>query len=669
MSIDKQTFVKLEPRRFIPNSEISSLGANQYSTQFVPKEAVAVYRSNGTLTPTSLPFTWDASTGTVTFTSTSAPNNNIFIDYKLYFCTTRYFYIDDNPVDETGGEQEWEPRLNRNEAFSQDVTDMLAGVVGTSSSSFSLLNNDGGLNKYVTKYDNYKNRKTFSYCKLGDDYKVLYNGIITKITVGDKISFLIKAPNKLFDFDASLNNTDRYIVYNRTDFPSLEQGFNGKLIPQSYGALSKLPETKFYFYLGFLKATVVDSKDLFQAAYIGFNGAGHTWLLGVVDDPWSNTTAPPETVPVTYIATEAYYGKTFYKYSISSTYIRYFIQGSRVRCVRPGFSNQSVGIDFIDYSNNYFWVQTRSDVTHLIIDSADLWYYDVDEQDFDPELQRIAGVNPSAGRQLIYTQTDSGQWLVSFFSSYQDDDGRRTFFYNLKSKPISQSNFIKKYILSTGESVNDASFTEAQSQSNSYVMKTINTSENNQKDSVLNAIQDIVALNNGILYFDHANNEYNYKIVNQNLSGYDHQIDDSDILEPNIIPKIDYSDSLTSISMKHSDKKDNIAYIPNSNTSVTNDFTISFNNELRSESYLHNLEEANIVTPQKMTLHSGYNTYYEFSLASDNFFEVNIGEIIRINNLENKILNNETYIDVIVLGLTKSAETVRLKTYDYKKIP
>ena len=675
MSLDKQTFIKLQPRRFIPNDKITSLGSNQYETSFVPKEAVAVYRANGTLDPTPLTFTWDAQTGTVTYTSTTAPNDDIFIDYALYFCTTRYFYVYDNPVDGTGNEKEWEPRLDTNATFSQDVTDQLAGLVSTSSSTFKLLNNDGGLNVYVTKFDNFKNQKAAAYCKIGDQYKNLYNGVITKVTIGDTISLVLKSFNKLFDFDATLNNPRRFQIYTKLDYPNLDPEFEGQPVNYIYGACPSLPETKWDLPSGFSQRLprIIDSRKLTPMPYLG----GGSWACGICDNPFSRTT--DENVPTTNLGLESFEGFLKWKYQIPSGYTRYITQSGRPRYYQngqptfgPGYDPsqqeeiQNLVIDFVDYNNNYFLTGTP-DVTALVIETVDIVQLVSSGLRTEPNY-RIRKPASLGYWELRFTPTPSNQYFVTYYRSVvTDEEINNQWYCSLKSKPISQTNFVKRYIESTGQQVDSASFSNAQIQSNTLAMKKVNADE--KIDSVLDAVQDIVSINNGILFYDHDIEKYKYRVINQNLSTVDWQLDDSDILEPNIIPKLEYDDSNSSITLRHKNKSPYSKFIAASNLERTSNFSLTFNNEIKSETILHNLEAVDTIIDQKMELLTGYNTYYEFSLASDFYFDINVGDIIRINNLEDKILNNETFIDVIVLSVKKSAETLRLKTYDYKKIP
>lgn len=670
MTIDKQTFIKLVPRRYIPNTEITGIGGNQYTTTFVPVEPEKVYRNNGTKNPTELSFSWND--GTLTFTTGSSVSNNIFADYPLYFCTSKYHYVEDNPVTQAGGVKEWKPRVKGNDSFKQDVTDMLAGVVSSSSSSFTLLNNDYDLNQYLTKFDNYKNRDAFSYGKLGDTYQYLYRGIITGIVVGDSIKFTVKAPNRLFDYDASLGNADRHLTYNSSDYPSIEAEMEGQVIPYSYGPLSRLPATvfeeKFDDFVSEKIGKIKEIGEVLKGAYIGSN----TWALGVVDQPWSMSSL--DSFTVTHLGSYQIDGEDYQRYSIPSNIMKYMHVGQ----IFPGRINggspsvgRALGVDLIDYSLNQVSF-AQSNGFHIPLVNAYLIAAMVFRDDQFSKAGRLVpiGAAPNATidplSYLSYEVTNSGQYLIKY--TYLGTNLPTEIGYSLLSKARSQTSFIQKYIESTGKAIDSTTFSQAQSQSNTYVMSVVNDG-GRELNKTLDPIQDIVAINNGILYYDHVADKYKYKIVNEALSGVDWEVSDTDILEPNLVPKLDYSDTITRVILRHSKRGDGVAYVPQSEISTSSSFGITFNEEEKSESFAHNLEDCTAVAAPKLNLRAVYNTFYEFTLMADNYFDMNVGDIVRINNLENKILNGGEYIDVIILGISKSVERVRLKTYDFSKIP
>ena len=50
--MNRGSLVKILPRRFVPDSEWVSIGGNQYTTEFVPREPEAVYRDDTLLVST-----------------------------------------------------------------------------------------------------------------------------------------------------------------------------------------------------------------------------------------------------------------------------------------------------------------------------------------------------------------------------------------------------------------------------------------------------------------------------------------------------------------------------------------------------------------------------------------------------------------------------------------
>jgi hypothetical protein len=670
----RNSFVKLVPRRFTPDSETVSIGSNQYTTQWVDVEPEAVYQDRGGIEPVSLSFSWNDTTKTTTFTTTSAPDENIFIDYPIRFCGEVVTYIQDDPVTPSGSVVRWEPRLSGNPSIPESASNMLNGVLSTTSTSISIDNNDYELNKYLTKYDNYKNRSAVIYGQLGDSYKNITFGYITTVKAGKKITVSIKASTKLFESTATLGNSEQYYQYNKADYPSLDNKFDGKPIPVCYGYLSQIPKPGSMLYATTSSTTANKryelDREFIEMAYIG----SQTFICGVVDNPWSRTSY--ETIDLTYVGSETYIGETVFRFDFDTAKdSAYFIEGELALGNRSGGAGtKACYIEFVDYENDQILLSGSSltDIESIVIAAVSVFRPSYNNANViaTPYLVGMSySIYATAGVEGDFTfeATESGQYLVkyeykgSFWNDFKDSPWQCV----LRSKPRTQSSFLQKYIESTGLSVDATSFSQAQTDANANVMMTVNRGT---LQNIHEVVESVATSCNGILYFDSSNEEYKYKIVTSSLAGTDWTIDLSDILEPELVPIISYGDTASLVNMKHP-YTDERLYIDDINSSRDTSFSRAFNSESRSKQLEHFLTDSSDVIDLKSETFNTPMVTYRFTVMADEFFDVDIGDIVEIENTDGRILNAADSVRLLIVARTRSVEKIGLTGYEFEKIP
>jgi hypothetical protein len=688
----RNTFVKLLPRRFTPDSEISSIGGNQYTTQWIDIEPEAVYQDRGGIEPVSLSFSWNNTTKTLTFTTTTAPDEDIFIDYPLRFCGEVVVYLQEDPVTPSGSIVRWEPRLTSNPSIPESASNMLNGVLSTSSTSISLNNNDYYLNKYLTKYDNYKNKPAVIYGQLGDAYKNLAYGYITRTGSGRQLRVSIKSTTKLLEAQATLNNTDEYINYRAANITNLPETLEGKPIPVCYGPLSQVP-VRGRFQPTYLQESTPSYSQRYRlppdsivrkAEYLG----NYKFLLGISDNPWSRSSF--ESIAVSYSSTTTYFGNTARIYNVAKEYIGYFVEGENWRFFDGGGGGTNVLIYFLDFANNQIWINgSTNHVTAAMFPS--LMYRREPSREstavpgttFNEILQGISflsypffvGQPANALHQWTFEATDSGQYLLFFTYAVDDQTEFDTNGYDewdhyfiLQSKNIGQSDFIKKYIESTGSSVDTTSFSQAQTDADTDVLYTVNN--DNKIQSVHEVVENIATSCNGILYLDTETNKYKYKIIESGLSGTDWTITAQDILEPDLIPIVSYEDTASTVRMDHPyTEGERVNFIDGNNSSRTSSFSRAFNAEERVKTLKHFLTDSSVVIDYKAETFNTPMVTYRFTVMADDFFDVDIGDIVEINNTDGRLLNSADSVRLLIIARNRSVEKIGLTGYEFEKIP
>lgn len=668
------SFVKLLPRRFVPDSEIVSIGSNQYTTTFINIEPEAVYQDQGDIEPVSLTFSWDGST--CTFTTASAPDENIFLDYPLYFCTSTTAYVQDDPATPSGSVVEWLPNLIEHPSVPESSANMLNGVLSTSSLGIRLTNADYALNQYFTKYDNYKNKPAFIYGRLGDNYRKLGYGYITRIATGSNISISIKTTNKLLEADATLGNREQHYLYTSAKWPNIDKGYEGKPIPVQYGPLSQhhgsaTREIRVVYDVTTptFNYSVPNDRIKLKCPYVGSD----KWFVGICDDPISRTSW--ESAGVTYINSTQYQLDDL-------EYLPFLVQGSTYRFGDVADTVQKDDpLIAIDYATGILTVSSASvNIEIFYLTPASIWILrkpsSTATTEYLEKLNDLAYLsvpnfaNPTPPLTWEFELTDSGQYMVYFvmdpaYTNYADFIGR-PFYAVLHSNQITQTDFIQKYIESIGIDVDTTSFSQAQTDANTNVMITAN--KDHKLDTVHKLVEAITTSCNGLLHHDSETNKYKYKIINSSLSGTDHTISSTDILEPDLVPKVEYQDVVATVTMNHPYTIDN-PYTEGSSLSEISSFSRALNSEGKSKTIEHYLTDVTDVIGYKSETYNTPMITYEFTLMADDFFGIDIGDIVQIENVNGRLLSIGTSIRLVVIARTRSVEKIGIKAYDFSKIP
>ena len=670
--IDRKSFLKLEPRRFIPDSELVSIGGNQYTTTFLDRKPSAAYQDRGGIDPTSISFSWDDATKTTTITTSSAPNENIFLDYFLYFTTSTVSYLQDDPVTPSGDLVRWEPRLSKHPSIPESASNMLNGVLSTSSTNVSIDNNDYALNKYLTKYDNYKNKQAVIYGKLGDNIKNLAFGYITSVKSGDKVSVNIKSSTKLLEASATLANSEQYYQYNATDYPLIDPTYYGKSIPVCYGYLSNVPKQGSIIDTGTavvnLNQFYTDEDGFIEMPYIG----NMTYVCGIVDNPWSRLSV--EYASASYLGNDTWNDIPASLFSITSAHVQYLIAGELAWCFSATYpSGTRIPILNVDYKNSQILFKGSGivDVDDIIIYPASCFAKNDTTSGSNalyltPISSDVYKVSPDA--TFDFELTDSGQYLVKYRytnATLFDIRKDRKHYCLLRSKDRTQSSFIKKYLNSINFNVDNTSFDQAQVDAPANVMITVNTEE---IQSIHEIIENISTSCNGILFLDSTTNTYKYKIIDSSISGTDWYMSAFDILEPDLTPVISYNDTASIINMKHPYVEETL-YIPNINSSRDNSFSRAINYESRSKTLEHYLTDSSQVIDLKAETFNTPMVTYKFTVMADDFFDIDIGDIVEISNTNGRILNSADSVRLLIVARTRSVEKIGLTGYEFTKIP
>lgn len=653
----RNSLVKILPRRFVPNSKWASIGGNQYTTDFI-KKPEAVYKGSA-----SLVFSYSA--GVLTITTATAPNSDIFADYPLYFSTSEVVNTYDDPVNETGDVVEWEPRLLANPVSSNSAKDGISGVVSVSSNNIALVNEDFGLIDYFSAYDNYKNKSFIIYARIDTSFYAQAKGVISQVKIGKTISLTVKNSNKLFDSNATLGNGANFTAWTSDNYPSMDPALDGYPIMYGFGVASKFIQNDDVSFninqtSGFGFTLLQNSTGLFRAPYLGLVDGNHTIGLGAVETPWDATTWITPSSP-TLLANffDGAINNDATRYTIPASDIKYLMPSMNLSVELSGGGSTTMIIHSVDYNNNTVVAvndTTANPIVKIFRISFHLWRRSA--------YGGIDGRGALLKNNTTFLTTDNGYkiGLIDIGSAPSDTD---EYYYTFTHLAKDQSDVVKEYIEGAGLTVNSASFTAAQTEVDSEVMLVVDPI----KDSISDVIQRVAGSCGGIVFEDTTAQEYNYLIVNDSLSGNDWTINQTDILEPEIIPVVDYQDVASSINMKFSYLEQNSLYIPNINLLSESDFSKNHNAEEKTTEINHFLLDPLNAQSTKEQAYFYPRISYSFTLDAPEYFAMQIGDIVRVEGVADRVVKADNdYIDLLIISLKKSAERIEVLAYEYTKI-
>ena len=197
-------------------------------------------------------------------------------------------------------------------------------------------------------------------------------------------------------------------------------------------------------------------------------------------------------------------------------------------------------------------------------------------------------------------------------------------------------------------------------------MFTVN--DDGKLDNVLDIVENVATSCNAIIYLDTETNQYRYRIIKSDLAGTDWTMDKDDILEPDLISRISYEDTASIVRMNN-DVTEGTAYVNNVNTFRESSFSRAFNNESRSKTLNHFLYDSSAVIDFKSETFNNPQVTYTWSVMSDNFFQIDIGDIVEIDNVDGRLLAIGESVRLVIVSRTRSVEKIKLVGYEFSKIP
>ena len=196
--------VRISPARNITPG-LADQGGGIYEKGDWGQKIAGLTRNSTTLTqvfatPSSNDEWWhDTANNKLVVKLASAPDSdtNVLIAvYRLYFTGERARTELDSPLDTASSSntlQNWEPRLTGGLRLVSSAKNILSGLLTTSQSAITILNQDRYFQQWLTSIDSFNRRDVDIWLGIGDTSNAdkIYSGIVSEITMGETVTLVV----------------------------------------------------------------------------------------------------------------------------------------------------------------------------------------------------------------------------------------------------------------------------------------------------------------------------------------------------------------------------------------------------------------------------------------------------------------------------------------------
>lgn len=203
---ERFALVKITPARYV-GGDLASAGGGVYDMAWtypinrVERNGTALTEVSST-PGTNDQWYWDGTTLEIKLAAAPSATNVIVVFYDLFYTSGEYRITTTDPEDSATAERHWEPRLMGMPEVKQNVSDIVNGVVSSSSTSIRLANTDLAFQNYLTSTDSfYQKTVKVWFCANGvSNIQKVFEGRVQSITVNNNDVLL-----SLFDGFAKLD--------------------------------------------------------------------------------------------------------------------------------------------------------------------------------------------------------------------------------------------------------------------------------------------------------------------------------------------------------------------------------------------------------------------------------------------------------------------------------
>ena len=660
-SSDKFFLVRVQPSRLI-NDYLTVVSGTVYSMTF-PYKLINVKQNGVLLTrvssnPVAGQYSYDESTKLLTVHLSAAPSgsNIIVTDYQLYFTQSRVRTHGLDPINPSVDLVEWEPRVKSVGGFSQDISDILNGILTISSSSLTLINNEEYFQQYFTIHDSWydKNIEVWHCLDRVENIKKVFDGKIQSASISRESLNLSIADNSVLLNSNAYMGTEK-LTYNLVDFPNLHEGSVDTAVRYFAGVASRytLLSDSSTDYAGFR----VDPDSLTKATCVSTS----TTIGKFTNKVWS----------IGRVSSAGFEQFGFTPINWAKTGDYQWFEGTTAQIAKF-----KIGDTFEDGDEKY----------HRILDIVGNRLYFTKDGDFKIEVQSNdcptivikQGDNSfylTYGKHYTATTTtlgDGNKYLeITFVDDIKGEAGldehldpnshEVLFRVRPASTDKNHSDVLKEIITKAGLVTSNTSFSTAKTELNSNACFSIPYWDESDYGTYTNYIQRLLQSTMGYILVN-ENFEIEYKLFKE-PQYWVNVLNDNDIKEKSFNINIEYQDIITEIIAynPHCSSKD----FANSSQTLKSLKAEHLNGIKNSVKFVHSLEDITQRLQYILDLRSNRKAEHSFdSIQLD--FNLKVGDdhgLVKKNVLGQRIPGGT---GIKILKINKSVNSTKVSGYDLK---
>jgi len=650
-ALKKDVLVRLEHGRYPP--AWISLGGNQYSVayQFTPSR---VEQSGSSIT-----YAWDGTTLIITTTTSPSPTNPVVIYTHLYLTGGEAKYFDkDDPTGALTNPVEWEPKLLNKPTVTQNISNILEGVISISSSSLKLDNSTSWLDDYLFSYSSFFNKPATIWFGLDDEYSQVFVARISSISSNQNtITISIKDAMKDLLKTCYMGDSLSESYTRKADYPNVSNLCDGQPIPLHFGAWSptKIRQDG--------NSSFITSPDWETMTQMNnYDSSEETDPTKFIMGRFQSFTTARETVTPTSSTTVNIDGSTYTRFGLSTSHLIKTPPLGMYRFDLTGFIWKSTSN--IDYDNNYIYFSGSYTSTTSLRreESSRVWLAD-GSGSYGASTGVVPGTNPptaSAGNDLYTTTTSSttnGSTLVKItLASPSGSNNSRAYVAAASGSEITHANALKFILEESGITVNVASFTQADSDLTANVQFRIPSIDETDYGTILSYANKLTRSTFGIIFVN-KDGEVEYKII-KSLGTPSIVISETDILDNSLSIKTEYQDIVTDYTTLHGESE---LFIDHSNNQSDGGIAELNNYDLAKTDDTYLSSNADSVISRKFDFLQNQRVTYTFS-SPMKFIEIEIGDEITVES--SKVKNGS--VNLMVTGYAKSLDKVQITAMEIR---
>ena len=469
---EKYILIKIEPARYI-NDDLAIVSGTEYTMTF-PFQLSRVLEQGVELTevsssPSAGQYSFNTTTKllTVHLNAVISSTNSVIGFYDLFYTIEKFRVLGSNPEVPGTDLREWEPKIKSSPRIKQTIKNIIAGQLSISSSSLSIINDNGDFDQYTSNNDSFYNKRVQIWHVLDNisNIQKIFEGQITSLSVNRTVATL-NIQDNIDRLTSKALMGDDEVYYTNANFTNIQPGKNNTVVRYYFGSVSRY-DTISETVTNLTDAQRLDPKSMDEAVCTDYFGNivisnNREWTIGRVG---SNGTTDFNFSPSAVDNTDV----NFTRLDTTALVTSKIHIGDTFTVTGSGTYHERVY--YVDRVNFYVYITKNASIVStdtintndcpsiVITDLQENYYYPLYGRDYTASLTTTSG-----GNKLIE---------INFVSNFEAnhaglsvlDPGVNKVYFKIKPDNSFQNHatILKELVDKSGMTSNAASFTAAAS--------------------------------------------------------------------------------------------------------------------------------------------------------------------------------------------------------------